>query len=111
MKPLSILLLALSIFFIENNMLAANEKISPERQTELLYLLHHDCGACHGMTLNGGLGPALLPETLSTKPKPFLRDTILEGRPGTPMPPWRDFLTPIEVEWLVEQLINGIPTK
>jgi len=111
MKRLSILLfvlLALSIFSIENEILAADEKISPERQTELLYLLRHDCGSCHGMMLKGGLGPPLLPKALSTKPKPLLLHTILEGRPGTAMPPWRDFLTSTEVEWLVEQLINGI---
>ena len=110
MKPLSLLpffLLVLSIFPFQNVILAA-EEISPERQTELLYLLRHDCGSCHGMTLKGGLGPSLLPKVLSTKPKPLLRHTILEGRPGTAMPPWREFLIPIEVEWLVEQLINGI---
>jgi len=39
------------------------EEISAERQTELLYLLKQDCGSCHGMTLQGGLGSSLLPET------------------------------------------------
>ena len=28
------------------------------RQAELLYLLKHDCGSCHGMTRKGGLGHA-----------------------------------------------------
>jgi mono/diheme cytochrome c family protein len=27
------------------------------RQAELLHLLKHDCGSCHGMTRKGGLGP------------------------------------------------------
>ena len=38
------------------------------RQKQLVHLVRQDCGSCHGMTLNGGLGPALLPETLKDKP-------------------------------------------
>jgi|GEM_PF-6190616 len=30
---------------------AAQGEITPQRQQELLYLLHQDCGACHGITL------------------------------------------------------------
>ena len=84
------------------------DEILPQRQSELLHLLKHDCGACHGMTLKGGLGPSLLPEALIDKPIAFLQYTILEGRPGTPMPPWRDFLTLDEANWLVTKLIEGI---
>jgi len=84
------------------------EEISPERQSDLLHLLRHDCGACHGMTLKGGLGPPLLPESLAKYPKAFLRQTILLGRPGTAMPPWQAFLTQAEAEWLLEQLLKGI---
>ncbi|MCG8427047.1 MAG: cytochrome c, partial [Chromatiales bacterium] len=29
-----------------------------QRQNDLLHLLKHDCGSCHGMRLEGGLGPA-----------------------------------------------------
>ena len=38
--------------------------VPPERQDQLRYLLRQDCGSCHGMTLKGGLGPALLPDNL-----------------------------------------------
>ena len=41
---------------------------SPARQKELIHLVRQDCGSCHGMTLQGGLGPALLPATLADKP-------------------------------------------
>jgi len=105
MKRLIILLYFLLALTAVN--VNANE-ISPERQSDLLNLLLQDCGACHGMTLKGGLGPPLLPESLAIFPKDFLVDTILFGRAGTPMPPWRDFLTPAEVRWLVEQLLDGI---
>jgi cytochrome c55X len=60
------------------------------------------------MTLQGGLGPALTPEALAGKPPVMLRDVILHGRPGTPMPPWKTFLTERDAEWLVQVLVNGL---
>lgn len=86
----------------------AADALNPQRQAELLNLLIHDCGSCHGLTLQGGLGPSLTPEALRGKPAPFLAATILYGRPGTPMPPWRPFLTDQEVAWLVEKLQTGV---
>jgi cytochrome c55X len=81
--------------------------VDPVRQTELLYLLKHDCGSCHGMTRKGGLGPALLPANLRNRPPQLMVNTVLYGRPGTPMPPWRGLLTEQEVRWLVEALRSG----
>jgi len=77
------------------------------RQAELLYLLKHDCGSCHGMTRKGGLGPPLLPETLNEKPQQLMVNTVLDGRPGTPMPPWRSELSELEAQWLVEAMLRG----
>ena len=88
--------------------LPAIADISTERQTELLYLLKQDCGSCHGMTLKGGLGPALLPENLNGKPRELLVATIMEGRNGTAMPPWKALLTHDEAEWITVQLQQGI---
>lgn len=78
-----------------------------ERQAELLYLLKHDCGSCHGMTRKGGLGPPLLPESLNEKPQPLLVNTVLFGRPGTPMPPWGSELSKQDAQWLVEAMLSG----
>jgi cytochrome c55X len=77
------------------------------RQAELLYLLKHDCGSCHGMTRKGGLGPPLLPDNLRDRPPMLMENTVLDGRPGTPMPPWRGLLTEQEVRWLVEAMRRG----
>lgn len=74
---------------------------SADRQNALRNMLNHDCGACHGLTLKGGLGPALLPESLAGKPDEFLISTILNGRPGTAMPPWQPFMNRDEAAWLV----------
>lgn len=77
------------------------------RQKELSHLVRQDCGSCHGMSLAGGLGLPLRPETLRDKPKESLVATILYGRPGTAMPPWNPFLTEAEAEWIVEMLLKG----
>ena len=82
---------------------------SSARQKELLHLLKNDCGACHGLTLKGGLGPALLPDSLSGKTDEFLVSTILNGRKGTPMPPWQVFMNHAEAVWLVGVLRKGKP--
>lgn len=87
----------------------ASAEISGARQHELLHLLRHDCGSCHGMTLKGGLGPALLPENLAGKPATTLEATVLYGRAGTPMPPWHGLLSEEEVAWLIAVLMKGVP--
>ena len=79
----------------------------PARQQELRHLLHQDCGSCHGLTLKGGLGPPLVQDSLAGKPAAFLRQTILDGRPGTAMPPWRPLLSEADVTWLVDRLLDG----
>ncbi len=78
-----------------------------ERQATLRHLLRHDCGSCHGMTLRGGLGPALLPENLGNRSDELLVNTILNGRPGTPMPPWRNELSEADARYLVQVLRTG----
>ena len=85
----------------------ANAAPDLPRQRELLMLLKQDCGSCHGMRLTGGLGPALTPAALRTKPAASLVATIVSGRPGTAMPPWRRFLSEAEVEWLVARMVAG----
>ena len=89
--------------------LGALADLDPVRKDELTYLLRHDCGSCHGMWLEGGLGPPLKPENLRHWSVEQLALTILYGRPGTPMPPWQPFLSPQEARWLAASLKRGIP--
>jgi cytochrome c55X len=37
--------------------------------------------------------------------------TVVHGRPGTPMPPWRAMLSDADVRWIVEQLARGFPQE
>ncbi|MGB7931756.1 MAG: cytochrome c [Gammaproteobacteria bacterium] len=80
------------------------DTLSLERQAELRNLLLQDCGSCHGMRLTGGLGPALTPQALQGKSREQLIATVSEGRPGTPMPPWKPLLSATEIAWLVDYI-------
>ena len=77
------------------------------RQEEILHLLKHDCGSCHGMTMKGGLGPSLHPDAIGDISDEALVDTILNGRPGTPMAPWRISLDAVDAGWLVRRMKEG----
>jgi len=87
--------------------------LSVKRKTQLAHMVKQDCGSCHGMTLKGGLGPPLLPDDVKEKPLLFLQNTILYGRTGTAMPPWKTILTKQEVQWISQGLQEGtfIETK
>lgn len=81
----------------------------PARRGELVELVRQDCGACHGLTLKGGLGPSLEPAALAGKDPEMLSFVVLHGRRGTPMPPWRGHLSEDEARWIVESLKRGLP--
>lgn len=85
----------------------AAEPPSPARAAALSHMLHQECGACHGLHLTGGLGSPLTAAALADKPADSLTATILDGRPGSAMPPWRPFVSADEARWLVEQLQQG----
>ncbi|MDH3343411.1 MAG: cytochrome c [Gammaproteobacteria bacterium] len=101
---LRILLLSASLMCISG---LAQAELSSARQNELAHLLKQDCGSCHGMTLKGGLGPALLPEKMEGKSTAYLITTILEGHPNTAMPGWKTMLSEDDALWLAQQLKQG----
>lgn len=96
--------------FADEFAVEASASIGATRRAELVMLVRQDCGSCHGMTLKGGLGPALLPEALKDKPADYLKSIILHGRPDTAMPPWQRFLSEAEAEWIVSNLQKGFPS-
>lgn len=101
LKSVVLLLSMVSLAFAESS-------VTLERQQVLRDLLRNDCGACHGMTMKGGLGLPLTPEALRDKDSEGLLLTILDGRPGTAMPPWRRFLSEADARWMLQQLQRGL---
>lgn len=82
----------------------ADDLPNPSRQQELVNMLKHDCGSCHGLPPKGGLGPSLMPEAIANKSDTALFAAIQEGRAGTAMPAWKPFLTAQETDWLIQRL-------
>ena len=95
--------------FATDSAVETSASIGAARRVELVALERQDCGSCHGLTLKGGLGPALLPEALKDKPADYLQSVILYGRPNTAMPPWHRFLSEAEAAWIVSNLQKGFP--
>jgi cytochrome c55X len=79
--------------------IAASDGISGDRERELRNLLIQDCGSCHGLQMKGGLGPALLPESLQGKSAEYLSTVIA-------MPPWSSLLSAEEARWMANQLLD-----
>lgn len=80
-----------------------------KRQAQLEHLLAQDCGACHGLRMTGGLGPALTREALAGQSTDNLITTVTQGRPGTAMPGWGPLLSPDDIRWLIDLLLQGYP--
>ncbi|WP_245448349.1 c-type cytochrome [Bradyrhizobium nitroreducens] len=87
---------------------AGDADVDAARNTaRLANLVRQDCGSCHGLTLKGGLGKPLTPDHLSAWSRDQLVSIVLDGVPGTPMPPWRPLLSEADARWIVEHLQQG----
>ena len=84
-------------------------EIPPQRQAELEHMVIQDCGSCHGLTMKGGLGKPITPEALAGYDPEGLAAIILDGVPGTAMPPWRPLITEAEALWVADYLKTEKP--
>lgn len=67
---------------------------------EKLYETH--CLSCHAPNRLGGMGPALLPDSLARLKQPDAAKAIADGLPATQMPAFRTLLQPDEINALAE---------
>ena len=79
-------------------------EVPPDRAKALEHMVVQDCGSCHGLTMKGGLGRPLTPEALANAEPEGLALIILDGIPGTAMPPWRPLMTEDEALWIANYL-------
>ena len=89
--------------------LALAAAVTPQRAAELEHLVLQDCGSCHGLTRKGGLGSPLTAEALAGRDPAGLAAIILDGVPGTAMPPWRPLLTEADAAWIADYLLKDAP--
>jgi cytochrome c55X len=58
--------------------------------------------------MKGGLGRPLLPKNLAGVDAETIARIVLDGVPGTPMPPWRGLLSESEALWIAQTLKTGV---
>jgi cytochrome c55X len=85
---------------------AVSSEANPDA-VRLANLVRQDCGSCHGLKLQGGLGKPLTAEHLQSWSREQLVSIILDGVPGTPMPPWRPLLSELDARWIADRLQHG----
>ena len=100
-------LASVALAFALMGMDAHGEEITAERGAKLRHFVLHDCGSCHGMTMKGGLGSPLNPDDLAAYDEADIIAVILDGVPGTPMPPWRGLVSPDDAAWIARELKSG----
>ncbi|WP_421848966.1 c-type cytochrome [Oricola sp.] len=83
--------------------ICAEDAVDSERLERLVL---QDCGSCHGLTRRGGLGSDLRAESLSHWDADDLAELILDGIPGTAMPPWRPIMSDAEARWIADYLLT-----
>lgn len=84
----------------------ATAEVAVTRAVALEHMVVQDCGSCHGLTMKGGLGKPLTAEALDGAAPEALVSIILDGVPGTAMPPWRPLLTEEEADWIAHYLLK-----
>lgn len=69
------------------------------------------CAVCHGDKRQGvsGLAPELTPDSLERLNPAEIQDILLNGRPGTAMPPFKTTLSQEEIEALVRLIKDTSP--
>ena len=95
-----------SAIFLLLSAVAAAPAPSPDRQAALEHMVIQDCGSCHGLTMRGGLGSAITPQDLAGRDADGLAQIILDGIPGTAMPPWRPLISEAEARWIADYLLT-----
>ncbi len=81
-------------------------EVAAPRAKALEHMVIQDCGSCHGLTMKGGLGKPLTAAALEGAAPETLATIILDGVPGTAMPPWRPLLTDEEADWIARYLLK-----
>lgn len=74
-------------------------KVSDE---EVRKLFLDNCSGCHGANREGALGPALIAERLANISDDELKNKIINGVPGSAMPPWKGTLSEERIDALVK---------
>lgn len=72
-------------------------------------LYQEHCARCHGVERLGGIGPALLPDSLQRLKPEQAAGVIAKGRSATQMPEFASTLNPAQIQELVTYIYSPLP--
>ena len=89
---------AAAVALVSTGLFAGTSNLNPEKFFE------KECQGCHGPNHEGGVGADLRPAKIAKKNAYMLQETILNGRPGTAMPPFASKLSKADAQKMVDYL-------
>ena len=82
--------------------------VSAQTAPDAAALYRQHCAACHGEQRTGGMGPALLPESLERLRRPEALKVITQGRPATQMVGYGPALKAEEIAALAQWIYTPV---
>ncbi len=87
-----------ALAFVSTGLFAGTSSMNVEKMFE------KECQGCHGPNHEGGVGSDLRPSTIAKKNAYTLAETILNGRPGTAMPQFKEKFDKSDADKMVDYL-------
>ena len=87
---------------------AAAKTAAPTTAASAAALYGEHCASCHGAQRTGGMGPALLPESLARLRRPEALKVIQQGRAATQMGGFAATLAPADIAALTEWIYQPV---
>ena len=100
--------LAAGLFWIGWDMAHAQAASPPAATGQAPALYQEHCAACHGAQRVGGMGPALMPESLARLRKPEAAKVITQGRVATQMQGFADKLDAAQIAAITDWIYTPV---
>lgn len=100
--------LAAGLFWIGWDMAHAQHAAPPVAIAPAAALYQEHCAACHGAQRLGGMGPALLPESLARLRRPDAAKVITQGRVATQMQGFADKLDATQIAAITDWIYSPV---
>ncbi len=98
MKLNKLMMSVAALSFVSAGLFAGTSNMNVEKMFE------KECQGCHGPNHEGGVGADLRPNAIARKNSQMLAETILNGRPGTAMPQFKEKFSKADADKMVDYI-------
>ncbi len=98
MKLNKLMMSVAALSFVSAGLFAGTSNMNVEKMFE------KECQGCHGPNHEGGVGADLRPSAIARKNSQMLAETILNGRPGTAMPQFKEKFSKADADKMVDYI-------